>query len=709
MSQFDLIYILKWWFVIFLIGNSFLPLTSYIFKSFIDKGYIFSKILGILFISYLIFIVSFPHILKFSQTNIIVVWITAAVAVYFLTGKQHLELKKNFKIFIAEEFIFFVGLLFWSYIKGFQPAIHDLEKFMDFGFINSILRTDYFPPKDMWLTPLPINYYYFGHLFTAVLTKLSGIPAFITFNLMLATIFSFTFSMSFSIGINLIQKIKKYSLKRSFVLGIIFGYVVTFAGNLQTIYSIFKGYNTESPLPFWKLILSISSFPNSYWYPNATRFIYHTIHEFPSYSFVVADLHGHVLDIPIVMSLIVLSFILFTEKQIKVSLLILISFLLAISYMTNAWDGLIYLGLFSVILFILEFTKSKNKYLFKKLTYSIISCAKYILLLVMSFFIFTFVFNQNFSPFASGIGLNCAPDFLIKVAKLGPFVFEKGQCQHSPWWQLMILYGFFLYMIISFFIFLRKKKLLVTDIFVVIISTFSILLIIVPEFFYLRDIYTGHFRANTMFKLSYQAFIMFAISSIYILIRIISSLRDSFKKHSSKIIFFVFIFGAFWLLFFVSIYPYFAIPSGYGNLTKHQSLNGIKYLNEIKPSDYLAINWINKNIKGQPVILEAQGDSYTDYGRISANTGLPTVLGWTVHEWLWRGSYDVPAARFDDIKNLYETTSINLGLQIIKKYKISYVYIGQMEKEKYKISEDKFSTLGKLIYKNSGARIYKIN
>ena len=709
MNQTDLIYILKWWFLIFLIGNSFLPLTSKIFKSFIDKGYIFSKILGILFVSYAIFIFSFLHLLKFSQINSIAVWILLAIISFYFIRKQKLELKQNLKLFITEEFIFFVCLLAWSVVKGFQPDIHDLEKFMDFGFLNSILRTDYFPPRDMWLTPFSINYYYFGHLFTGVLTKISSIPSFISFNLMLATIFAFTFSMSFSIGINLVGKIRKYSLKRSFVLGLIFAYVVTLAGNLQTIYSFFRGYNGEIPVPFWKLVFSLSSFPNAYWYPNATRFIYHTIHEFPSYSFVVADLHGHVLDIPIVMSLIALSFIIFMEKKIKAPMVILVSFLLAISYMTNAWDGLIYLGLFTIIIFSLKVSENKEKDTINKLIGSSVESTKYIALMAIGFFIFTFVFNRNFSPFASGIGVNCSPDFLINIENIGPFLFEKGQCQHSPWWQLLILYGFPLYMISSFILFLRKRKIVLTDYFVLTISFFSIMLIIVPEFIYLKDIYTQHFRANTMFKLAYQAFIMFGLSNVYILIRIISTLRQEKKTASLKITFALFVSGAFFLLFLVSIYPYFAIPSGYGNLTNYKGLDGQKYLQEIKPGDYFAINWINRNIKGQPVILEAQGDSYTDFARISANTGLPTVLGWTVHEWLWRGSYDIPAARFDDITNLYQNKNINLTKQIIKKYDISYIYIGQIERDKYQVYESKFSVLGHLVYSNDQTKIYKIN
>ncbi len=74
---------------------------------------------------------------------------------------------------------------------------------MDFGFINSILRSDYFPPKDLWLTPETINYYYFGHLSGALLTKLSGIRQDVTFNLILSTIFGLTLAGSFSLGLSL--------------------------------------------------------------------------------------------------------------------------------------------------------------------------------------------------------------------------------------------------------------------------------------------------------------------------------------------------------------------------------------------------------------------------------------------------------------------------------------------------------------------------
>ena len=160
----------------------------------------------------------------------------------------------------------------------------------------------------------------------------------------------------------------------------------------------------------------------------------------------------------------------------------------------------------------------------------------------------------------------------------------------------------------------------------------------------------------------------------------------------------------------VFLYPYFAINSYFGNLKTYHGLNGTNYLKPLYPNDYEAILWINKNIKEQPVILEAQGDSYeTYYARVSANTGLPTVLGWTVHEWLWRGTYDIPSPRISEVEKMYESGDLEETETLLKKYDISFVFIGKLEKQKYlTLNEQKFKTLGKLIYQNGNTKIYKI-
>ena len=161
--------------------------------------------------------------------------------------------------------------------------------------------------------------------------------------------------------------------------------------------------------------------------------------------------------------------------------------------------------------------------------------------------------------------------------------------------------------------------------------------------------------------------------------------------------------------------------SYYGSLKNYQGINGLTFLKNLYPSDFAAIEWINQNLKGQPVILEAQGDSYTDYARVSTNTGLPTVLGWTVHEWLWRGEYDYqpddkrrqldatpyyPAPRIGDIQIMYESEDLNVTKNLLQKYDVEYIFIGDLERQKYpNLNEQKWEQLGTVVYENNQTRI----
>ncbi len=709
MSITDTISVLKWFIALLVIGSAFLPATFSLFSNFKDKGYIFSKIAGMILVSYLTFLLGTIRLIPFSAFSVyfsLIIFI--AVNYYMFSYRKKLniikEIKSHAKIFALEELIFLIMLFYWAYVRAHFPDIHGLEKFMDFGFLNTILRSTYFPPRDMWYTPYSINYYYFGHLVTAVLTKFTFIPSFISFNLMLATLFALTFSAAFSIITNVFDNVK-FSFKSLFS-GLAGAVLLVFGGNLTTIYAFFQAYEPQTnPVPFWQLPFLPFSFPNGYWYPNATRFIPFTIHEFPIYSFVVSDLHGHVLDIPFVLLTIAVFFSLIITKKVKLVHLLFVSFLLAVMYMTNAWDGLIYMLLgFAVWTFINVYKENEGIEL-SGIDYS--RLFKGFLILIAGFFVFSLPFNLDFKPFVSGIGVICAPGFLTQIGHIGPFLFEPNHCQRSPLWQLALLYGFFYFFVVSFLLFLKFKrsyKFTKSDYFILIIITLSTILIIVPEFIYVKDIYPTYYRANTMFKLVYEAFIMLSISCGYILIKLLTQI----KNRKSFAVFFIF---SLFLLTFVLMYPFFAINSYYRNLTTYEGLDGLKYMDQTYPEDYQLINWINKNIKGQPVILEANGDSYTDYARISANTGLPTVLGWTVHEWLWRGTYAIVAPRIDEVNTLYTTTNLSVAKQLIKKYNIQYVVVSNLERQKYpNLNENTFRTLGKVVYSNpQGATLYKIN
>lgn len=676
---------LQWYFALLCIGVVFFGITQKLFHSFFDHGYAFSKTIGLLFLSYGVFLLGNLHILPFHELTLYLLLISAIVLGYLIQRNQKKE-KIHWIIFVCEELIFIVALFVWTYVRGQEPSIRGLEKFMDFGFMKSILRTSYFPPLDMWYAKLPINYYYFGHLTGAAQIKLSGIPAEVGYNLILATIFAQSIVSTFSLVTQIVYSFGK-KLRNAAFFGLIGAWILNFGGNLHTIYLFTSGYPAEKPIPFWEIISSYN--PTKYWYPNATRFIPLTIHEFPSYSYVVADLHGHVFDILFVLVTLALLFIFFTKKVDKVSspttnhypLTTLLGFMTAVHYMTNAFDGPIYLLLTSVFLLLL-FRFSR--------TFVI-----HISILIGSFILFSLPFSVHFKPFVTAIGVNCSPSFLTDIGKLGPFLFEKGNCQPDELWMLFVLWGFFF---ISFLLFIwgkaaEKYKEHATDDYIFILFTFGIFLILIPEFFYIKDIYPAHFRANTMFKMGYQAFMMMSIASTYTFFVI--SRHTSSNSLLKKIV---------WLVpfLFVGVYMFYAAPSYYGNLKKTPQLDGTRWLSAQNTDTQEIIAYVNKHITGQPVILEAQGDSYTDFNHVSAYTGLPTVAGWWVHEWLWRGSADAVGKRIPDVVALYESKDLKTTKELLKKYDISYIIVSTLERQKYKeLQEAKFAKLGKKIFESS--------
>ena len=87
------------------------------------------------------------------------------------------------------------------------------------------------------------------------------------------------------------------------------------------------------------------------------------------------------------------------------------------------------------------------------------------------------------------------------------------------------------------------------------------------------------------------------------------------------------------------------------------SLDGLRYLNETRPGEYRAVLWLRREVRGTPVLLEAQGDPYQDFSRISMLTGLPTVLGWEHHVKQRGNSEEEIAERRDAIRRLLEAAA----------------------------------------------------
>lgn len=695
----DFKFIIFWWLTIFLLGSVSLPLIFAIFKKFWDKGYVFSKIVSISLLTYIIFVLGVINLLPFTvQSLFLIIIFFVLINAFVLSRKNKLAefgkiIKTKYKVFIFEEILFLLILIGWSYIRGFAPDIEGLEKYMDWGFVNSALRSTYMPPQDMWFAGQPINYYYFGHLMIAVITKLSSISSAITYNLAIASTCALTFISGFSLASNLTFFVfkNKPNFRLIILSGLVSALILTFGGNLHAVYKIASiNIKNNNHLILTKEAITDASV--SYWYPDATRFIGYdpdttdkTIHEFPIYSFVVADLHGHMNDIPVVILFSALIFALLLNTSfvyVNLPLIIGSGFILSVAYMTNAWDFAVYGLLFAVYTFIRNIFNEKFITAFNKTVLNG-------LLTIIAWYLFSLPFSLNFVPMAEGLRLSDS---------------------RTPLYQLFILYGGFWLITVPFIFYtiyqLVKKKISFftpSDIFALALILTATFLIIIPEIGYIKDIYINDYRrANTMFKLVYQAFIMYSIAFGFVVVRLNRNLKNKIFLNFYRLVFIL-------VLSAHMVYPYFAIKSYYG-LNQYQGLYGLSYLKKSYPDNYSAINWINQNIKGQPVMLEAAGDSYTTYNQVSVATGLPTIEGWLVHEWLWRGGYDEPGARATDVQKIYETGKPDEVKSLINKYKVEYVFVGSKEYEKFpEMSEKRFDDLGaELIYESGKTKIYKI-
>ena len=590
-------------------------------------------------------------------------------------------IEKNYKYLILQELIFTVGYILWVFVRAHQPDINGLEKLMDFGFINSTLRGKFLPPADMWLAGSSINYYWYGHYITALITKLSQVPSTVTFNLMLATILGSTLTGVFSLVATLISKTTKLiDNKKIIFAGIIAAVAVAFAGNFHSAFYILKDGESK------------------YWYPDATRFIGYnpetndkTIHEFPIYSFVVSDLHAHLIGLPFVFIFLGLIWRAFaaeenkekknTLKRLKDHLIkfVPIGFMLGVMFMTNAWDFANYALISGFIILFMNLKKYKFNF------ETIFRTALPMITIVSFGLITTLLFLLKFESIAEGVAMVNA---------------------HTPIWQLAILWGFpaVFTLILLLKLLLNRKLVNQADLFVLALLASAWALIFLPEVIFVKDIYiASHHRANTMFKLTYQAYVISYLSSGYITIRVMT-LSKSFLQRM--------IFATFLGLIYFSVlyYPKIATYAYYGELKTYRGLAGDTWLKERYPDTYQIVSWFKENVKSQPVILEAAGDSYTDYNIISAYTGLPTISGWFVHEWLWRGSSEVPQAKVAEITEIYTTPDADKAKIVLDKYKVKYVVIGSFERERYpELIEHKFEQIGKTVFSTGNTKIYQIN
>jgi len=261
--------------------------------------------------------------------------------------------------------------------------------------------------------------------------------------------------------------------------------------------------------------------------------------------------------------------------------------------------------------------------------------------------------------------------------------------------------------------------------FVLLLIVVGLLLTLFTEFAFIKDSFGT--RMNTVFKFYYQAWVLLAIAAAYgvwVGIRpfivsheveqggVISSWPSgtALPGHIS-----VLAVRCFWLVILIALvlagsyYPLAATYTKANFFSTVPTLDGMAHIARYHPDEYAAIQWLNAQVSGAPVILEAVGGQYSDYGRISAFTGLPAVLGWPGHEGQWRGNYEEAGKREPEVDTIYKTMDKNVALKLLQKYGVSYVIVGRMEREKGydPAALAKFRTFMDVAFESGNTVIYK--
>ena len=715
-----------WYLLALVLGAAAMPLTGRLFRRFQDRGWMFSKVTAIAVSGFLTWFLVAVKIIKFTTMTCIVVTLVCAAASLILYCREQ---KAGFEcipfahldLVYAEELLFFTAFLLWTYFAGFHPAAYGTEKFMDYGFMEAMMRSKTLPATDLWYSQGKINYYYGGQYFAVFLTKLSGAKVELTYNLMRTFVAGLAFAMPFSLVHQMVTdrlgRIRTgWKKALPSVTGILAGISVSIAGNMH--YVVYGQI-----IPFIQKLKGEEV--SSYWFPDATRYIGFnpdvedkTIHEFPCYSFVLGDLHAHVVDIMFVLLLLGLLYAWmkkvrttelsgesmsrreFWKKQLLMPQLLAAGALLGMFHWTNYWDFVIYFVVTCGTALFMNIIGQKGKI---RWVLGVTAAQAVEILTLATVIILPFTLQFDTSNMVQGIAL----------AK-----------HHSLLHQLLVLWGLPGILTILFVVSLLIEKLrgaeqkslyhLLTsirlpDLFAVLMGLCAIGLVLIPELVYVRDIYeNGNARANTMFKLTYQAYIMFGMTMIYAIFRLLVIGKNKILKVLAFIGLFLFVWTC----------GYFgnSVHSWFGTVWKpsqYKGLNATAFLETDFPEDVNGIRWLKENISDAPVVLEANGDSYSEYERVSAMTGLPTIMGWYVHEWLWRGDLADLNAKIEEIKEIYTSTDETRVKELLEEYNVSYIFVGSCERNKYgaDLNNDLLKGLGEVVFQDSEYPTYivKIN
>ncbi len=785
---------LFWWLAVEVMGIIAFPLVYAFFPRLPDRGYAFAKPFGLLTVGFVFWILGSAWVLTNNAGGIAWVVLMVGAASGYLAWRRRDEilafLREKWPLLLVIEGLFIVAFVFAAYLRSFTPEIAATEKPMDFAFLNASTISQHFAPNDPWLSGHTISYYYGGYFLVAMTGKLAHVGTSVGYNLGLAMIAALAVVGAFGLVYNLVTLHEERAKKKAKLLGapLVFGLVaavlLTIIGNLEGLLEFLAAHGAGGN-GFWNWvdIKGLTSVGNSTtsWYPTehwwwwrAARIVSpdapETITEFPFFSFLLGDLHPHVMAIPFGLLGIAAAVRLLQEDEVldlsfwagHQLLLVALAILVGGLSFLNTWDLPTFFFLLVVAALVRNFLARKRwdwTLLKQTLGFAVPLGIASVLAYVPyhKAFIPAFGFASQANGVAPVEGNGTLPFHALvfwgpMAVLVIPFAAQrfvaslKGRSwRPNEWWAatpgVAVVAIWLLWVLVrgnlgaamsdrgsawlTAIILLAALTLLVATlrreiesyaadegslavVVALIAASLAALLILGAEFFFIKDVFNN--RMNTVFKLYYQAWLLLAISGGFALYYLVTHWLPRKTVFSG----WRYAWGGAAIVILAAglAYPVGATLARTEDFGLPRSLDGLAWAKQ--QGDYMAAKWLSDNAKPTDVIVETVGSQSIGYewgstGRISSWTGLSTVYAWPGHEVQWRGGDTLTAGRLEDVDTLYKTESTADVQRIVAKYGISYIIVGSLERQAYsQAALEKFDGMYPVAFRSGDAVVYEV-
>ena len=758
-------HLVPWLLTVQIIGLAAVPWSFLLLRFLPDRGYGVSKPLGLLIVVYAYWAIVTAGVLPNGPLSLVVILTLFLGASALLLRSQLQEirffLRFNWRVLVVEEVVFIAGFSALVLYRVLFPdvtvttAVTGLttEQPMDLAFLASSIRSPEFPVADPWLAGHSISYYYLGYLTLSLPAQLSFAPPWIAYNLGLATIFGLAAIASFSLAANAITLANLRGVASTRFTGIAY-----FGGGLATVLLLVAGnlsggwYAVRRLVPFGNG--GLLDDPNWWFWP--TRIITDGTHadpidEFPAFSFVLGDLHPHLMAIPFVLLALTLALAWLARKDPPDSRwpidqpgeTVLIALVIGALGFLNTWDLPAYLLIFMASVAILRLWRASEEFRdsparWGRVTGDILgpslAVAALSVLLYLPFHVGIDTPTRGLLPVAE-TGTNwghyariwgplfCGMPmaFVVFWSRLRArrlkgtsiaIVVGVGAAPLAAWTIIAALWTS-----LPFDVppppeeagFMVRRWLLVVPVAALFIAgigalwpsrwermpaagmVFGLLLVVagafavmIPELFFVRDAFGT--RMNTVFKMHYQAWIVFSVAGGIGAAWLLTRPRPANVGVASVSLLGVVI-GATFVLAGLAYGPAATWTRASTSNGASLALDGLsKYAAEF-PDEASAVRWLRRNAPRDSVLLEAVGTAqqfdYSDFSRVSAITGIPTVFGWQGHEAQWRSSAHTYLGRREAVDTIFDASDADESRRLIDLYDVDYVFVGRLEIERY--------------------------